>query len=148
MKNMKVMNQRVDTNELGGMACGPFGMDVACAEMHIKDETGEKYLTLCWVSEAAESLEFDITTLPIFEYLLSDDLDEDEMAELDERRGSEGEYLIETAEDYDGPYVEQLKEMARMLVEKMKEAEMLDEDTFDDPEDVWAWISELAEAEF
>ena len=80
MKNMKVMNHRVDTNELGGMACGPFGMDVACAEMHIKDETGEKYLTLCWVSEAAESLEFDITTLPIFEYLLSDDLDEDEMS--------------------------------------------------------------------
>ena len=144
MKNIEVVSKRVSSESLSGIACGPVCMDVACAEMVIKDDGKIKYLTLCWVSEAAETLEFDITDMPIYEYLIDGDISEDDMVKLSDRRGSGDEYIIESTESYDGPYVEPLKELAKMVANALKDEDFLDEDSFEYQDDVWAWLTELA----
>ena len=46
MSKIKVIGTRTDTASMGGVACGPVGLDVACTEMHIQKDGVDRYLTM------------------------------------------------------------------------------------------------------
>ena len=139
MSEIKVIGSRTDTAEMCGIACGPIGFDVACTEMHIQEDGIDKYLTMCWCSEASELLETNSTSEPIYDILLDEDPSDEDLEKLDSLREA-GQGFDEC--DPDSPYHELFVKMAGNLLDAMKKAEMFDEDNVDAWGD-WEWLKAL-----
>ena len=139
MSEIKVIGSRTDTAEMCGIACGPIGFDVACTEMHIQEDGIDKYLTMCWCSEASELLETNSTSEPIYDILLDEDPSDEDLEKLDSLREA-GQGVDEC--DPDSPYHELFVKMAGNLLDAMKKAEMFDEENVDAWGD-WEWLEAL-----
>jgi hypothetical protein len=139
MSEIKVIGSRTDTAEMCGIACGPIGFDVACTEMHIQEDGIDKYLTMCWCSEASELLETNSTSEPIYDILLDEDPSDEDLEKLDSLREA-GQGFDEC--DPDSPYHELFVKMAGNLLDAMKKAEMFDEENVDAWGD-WEWLKAL-----
>ena len=139
MSEIKVIGSRTDTAEMCGIACGPVGFDVACTEMHIQEDGIDKYLTMCWCSEASELLETNSTSEPIYDILLDEDPSDEDLEKLDSLREA-GQGFDEC--DPDSPYHELFVKMAGNLLDAMKKAEMFDEENVDAWGD-WEWLEAL-----
>lgn len=141
MKNIKIMDKKA------GTLCMMFGPEAVGATMHIEDETGEKYLTLSWVSEAADVLELNITFEPFYEYLLSEGLSAEEFEIMDNRRSAGESYSISCEDDYVGPYADQLKELTKMIIKKMREENIIDENYYIHYGNTWQWLVDFGKEE-
>ena len=139
MSEIKVIGSRTDTAEMCGIACGPIGFDVACTEMHIQEDGIDKYLTMCWCSEASELLETNSTSEPIYDIFLDEDPSDEDLEKLDSLREA-GQGVDEC--DPDSPYHELFVKMAGNLLDAMKKAEMFDEENVDAWGD-WEWLEAL-----
>ena len=139
MSEIKVIGSRTDTAEMCGIACGPIGFDVAFTEMHIQEDGIDKYLTMCWCSEASELLETNSTSEPIYDILLDEDPSDEDLEKLDSLREA-GQGVDEC--DPDSPYHELFVKMAGNLLDAMKKAEMFDEENVDAWGD-WEWLEAL-----
>ena len=139
MSKIKVIGTRTDTASLGGVACGPVGLDVACTEMHIQKDGVDRYLTMCWCSEGYGALETTETSEPIYELLVEEDPSDEGLERLEKIRNA-GKWLDEC--DQDSPYHDLFVQMAGKLLDAMKKAEMFDEENVDAWED-WEWLSVL-----
>ena len=139
MSEIKVIGSRTHTAEMCGIACGPIGFDVACTEMHIQEDGIDKYLTMCWCSEASELLETNSTSEPIYDILLDEDPSDEDLEKLDSLREA-GQGFDEC--DPDSPYHELFVKMAGNLLDAMKKAEMFDEENVDAWGD-WEWLEAL-----
>lgn len=140
MSEIKVVGTRTDTVSMGGVACGPVGMDVACTEMHIQKDGVDRYLTMCWCSEGFGELETTETSEPIFEFLVVEDPSDEDLEKLNSLRDS-GEWL--DACDSDSPYHQLFVKMAGSLLDAMKKTDMFNLNQFDEEDDVWPWLTEL-----
>ena len=116
---IEVINKKADVLTIKS-ASGTVIMSTACAQMQMKDEAGDGYLTLCWTLEPGDSFAFYITDEPIYEYMMKPSLTDEEMEEFDIRCFEGDEYTVRTERDYDGPYGAQLKELLNLLAETMK----------------------------
>lgn len=143
MSDVKVLSTRVDEYIDEGIACGPISIDVVGAEAVIQDGDKKKYITICYVSEAGETLECDITDEPIYDFLVGECSDED-IDVLDKRRDAGEQYTLDTEEDYDGPYLDIIKMLCRKIYDKAVEENIIGDDMFDYQEDVYPWISDFA----
>lgn len=139
MSEIKVIGSRTDTAEMCGIACGPVGFDVACTEMHIQEDGVDKYLTMCWCSEASDLLETNATSEPIYDIFLDEDPSDEDLEKLDSLREA-GQGVDEC--DPDSPYHELFVKMAGNLLDAMKKAEMFDEENVDAWGD-WEWLEAL-----
>ena len=140
MSEIKVIKARTDTASMGGVACGPVGMDVACTEAHIQKDGVDRYLTMCWCSVGFGELETTETSEPIFEFLVEEDPSDEDLEELEKLRNS-GEWLDEC--NLDSPYHDLFVKMAGSLLDAMKKADMFNPDQFDEEDEVWPWLTEL-----
>ena len=114
------ISRRCESHESFGMACGPMAMDVVIGEMVLEVNGETKYLTCEWISEAYDSLCFEITNVPIWDYFIDDESDVDE---LDEIRSADDSEMIDgnLVDEFDGPYQLQLEALRKIVIDKVKE---------------------------
>lgn len=125
---MREISRSCEYNLSEGMACSPFAIGAVVAEIVVEDKGNERFLTMCWIDEASGVVSFEITDKSIKKYLLDPD---EPLEELEEIRKTGFEEDYEIGEKYNGEYVEQYEELFKMIQDKRKEEDLMDE------EDVW-----------
>lgn len=143
MNEVKVLSTRAAEYLEEGMACGPVAMDVVCAEAVVQDGDAKKYITVCYVSEASDVLECDITDEPIFDFM-TQDVEEKDIELLDKIRDNGEQFTLEEEGDYDGSYLEIIKLLCRKLYDTALEAGTISEDNFDYADNGYSWIKDYA----
>jgi len=119
--NWNEVSRRCALADHDGLACGPFSMTSVEAELVITEDGETKYLHSSWVSEAPESISFEINSESIFDILSSDgDIDQ-----LERIRSASIEKYGEVSFD---AYTNQILELKKMIIEKITEEQLFEDE--------------------
>ena len=127
MDNVNEIARRCELSTHDGMACGPFSLTSIEAELEVEEDGGKKYLHSSWVSEAPDSISFEVNNQSIFDLLVND-------GDIDELEAIRAKSKEEFGELDFSNYKQQIEDMLQMIKDKMVEEELFYEDDF---EELW-----------
>ena len=98
---------------------GPFGMEIAAAEMTCDINGKRRYITAEWNTAGDEDICFEITDMSIYDTVTFRNND---IALMDKIRSHEDyKIFLDTEEAYESDYVEPCRKLAGMILDLMKD---------------------------